>query len=1033
MVLPVKSLLSGNDWKIFIDGSDKIFGSDDRMIPASVPGNIQSDLQDACLLKPLRYGMGDEKLHEVCLKRWVYVKEFCLDDEIAQERNILVFDGIDYSGEVFVNGKSAGRAEGQFNRHHFDISDLVRNGSNKLEVRIDPMPEELFDWLILSDGKQSGEGTPYHFVKANDAIRTVLKGLKTPATCSYDWGTNIFALGIWKDVKLITCRNSFIKWAGFFPEVSEDLKSAAVRIEIETDSIIGYDAIVKTTLTNKDDKVSHEQCIKVESGADKLSYEFIVENPELWWPNGYGDQPLFDVCISMYDDNDLIAEHHDRIGFRRITWDLTEGSPENFDGKFALNINNVRVRTLGSCITTPDLLSGRIGDRGTHFIKMAKECNMTALRQHGGQVIFPKSMYDACDELGIMLLVDFPMGNCVPENEPEFLDNLSSTISNIVKQIRNHVSIIEWSGGNELNVFFDKNADLTGLNVVREAAESADPSRVFRDTCPISGSRHAPWDYIPELHYDFYNSDIKDNFGKIPMMRYGEFGCQTPSNLMTWYRDIPELSRTLLDPEDPILIRKNIFYGVFSPEYWLLTRIIENVFGKLDDIEDIISGGQYLAAEGMRYAMDALRAMGRRLGGFTSWDYNEPWPNGAGSFLVDYDGRPVMMYYYAKQALEPVSIQMKYDSLYYDFFNETFAEIRLVSDFPRKMTGLRWSCICRDRLGRVYATENGHAEIDHLDVLTLGRIKLNPPENMNYGPVLVELELKDSSGNIISERLYVFGAKGLQAPLRSIIHPEDTTTYEWGVPYALTGIAGGRISTSQLEAETAGYKLKGNTEYLDLLITNKSAMTAFPVTIEPLLQYKTDIFISNNYFHIPPGQSRQITIKSSTGSELSLVDVGWSIKAANSEEVVVRPGDKVIAYMGRADGINAEFKGNSLKYSLGKGVKEINAKEMNYLVNREFEFEFNLEKTEDCSLILGFSDRCKSGCSLDIKVNVEILSAKIPGGLGIQDSDREQLSYEYRHRVSISKQQLREGNNKITIYPREGWFTWDNMVLSKDF
>ncbi len=643
MSLPKRTLLSGNDWQIYLSEPSGEYDFEESLIPATVPGNIQADLQDAYLLKPLRYGMGDERLHKVCLQNWVYVKEFNVDPNSAGERNILIFDGIDYSAEIFINDKTTGRTEGQFNRYFFDISDLVREGKNKLEVKIDPMPNSLFEWLMLSDGKQSGEGTQYHFVKANDVIRTTLKGLKTPATCSYDWGTNIYALGIWKDVRLITSHLAYIRWAGIFPVMSADLQSAEIRIELEIDSCSGFEATIRTNLSHADHRIEHDHMVRIDPGSNKIEFSIAVDSPRLWWPNGYGEQPLYDIDIGIFNDEEICCDWQDRTGFRRITWDLTDGSPEGFDQKFALNVNNVRVRTLGSCITTPDLLSGQIRDRGRHFIQMAKECNMTALRQHGGQVIFPDDMYDACDEMGIMLLVDFPLGNCIPENEPEFLCNLEKTIDNIVRQLRNHASIIEWSGGNELNVYFDKNADKTGVNVEREATVKADPSRVFRDTCPISGSRHAPWDYIPDLHYGFYNSDIKDNFGELPMMRYGEFGCQTPANLETWYKDIPENSRKCLDPEDPILIRKNVFYAVFSPEYWLMTRIIEEVFGKLDNIEQIIKGGQYLAAEGMRYAMDALRAMGKRLGGFSSWDYNEPWPNGAGSFLVDYDGRPVMM------------------------------------------------------------------------------------------------------------------------------------------------------------------------------------------------------------------------------------------------------------------------------------------------------------------------------------------------------------------------------------------------------
>lgn len=1021
-------LLSGSDWRIRQDENGRLDWVK-GCVPATVPGNIQGDLQDACLLKPLDYGLGDDKLFSVCLTGWWYEKEFDLPAGKESCRKTLVFDGIDYSGDVYVNGERVGRAEGQFVRHFFDVTPFVRTGKNTLAVHIDPMPEELSDWLRLSDGKQSGEGTPYHFVLANDRIRQVLKGLKSPATCSYDWGTNIYALGIWKDVHLEFTDTARIDWMQIKPRLCGGFDAGSVSVTLETDSLSEIEAELCVTVEGPGAPLSVAKPVVVPKGKGEVSLSLSVDSPALWWPNGYGEQPLYTVTAVLKKDGRPLAQKKDRMGFRSVEWEMTEGAPESFPDKFGLVINGKRVRTMGSCLTSTELLPGRIGGRARHFAEMAKACNMTALRQHGGQVIFPEEMYRACDELGMLLLVDFPLGNCIPENDPALLKNLDATIASIVKQLRNHPSIVEWSGGNELNTTFVPDADRTGLETIRAAAAREDDTRVFRDTCPIKGSRHAPWDYIPSRHYEYYNSDLKDNFGDCPMMRYGEFGCQTPANIEVWLRDIPAASRWPLNPEDPVLIRKNVFYAVFSPEYWLLPRITEEVFGPLSDLEMTIYGGQYLAAEGIRYAMDAQRAMGRRLGGFTSWDYNEPWPNGAGSFLVDYDGCPVMMYYYAKQALEPIALSLKYDSLYYKFFRDSFAELRLVSDAPERVTGLRCEWVCRDRLGRAYQSGSCQADIDPLEVKTLGSIRINPPENMAYGPVLVELCLRSADGGILAERLYLFGAEGVNAPLRSLLKPEDTTTYEWGVPYALTGMAGGRLSRAQLRVEAVSFGQEDGWETLCADIANDSDMTALLVELSPVLAYRNDLIIENNFIHIPPRQTRRIKVRAKAGAGLSLAQTGWRVRCRNAGNVEIEPDKTVLFAVGRLDKTCREFsRDTTLREAKAEG-RMLSPERVFHLLEDEQRFVFDIASPVDATVRICAADRSSDGAQGVVSVNGTDIPFCAGAGLGAQKTDPEQLAYPKTQELFVPASAFAPGENTVCIKMERGWLTWDALQI----
>ena len=244
---------------------------------------------------------------------------------------------------------------------------------------------------------------------------------------------------------------------------------------------------------------------------------------------------------------------------------------------------------------------------------------------------------------------------------------------NIVKQVRNHPSIVEWIGGNEMPW---KNGDPHPALRLLEKVVREEDGRIFRSTEPAQGSgAHGSYTYVYHTEPAPYLSwlgagsqNLYQRYDTSAEMRLSEFGTHSPANLEVWQRTMPPASQwPLTNYSDPVLIRKNVFWGAVLKENWLHKEITERLFGPLPALEQLVPAGQFLGAEGLRYAMDALRRKGPALGGgFMSWNYNEPWPNGAGSYMVDYDGRPLMNYDFVRQALAPVSLSLKYPSLLYD-------------------------------------------------------------------------------------------------------------------------------------------------------------------------------------------------------------------------------------------------------------------------------------------------------------------------------------------------------------------------------
>ena len=164
-----------------------------------------------------------------------------------------------------------------------------------------------------------------------------------------------------------------------------------------------------------------------------------------------------------------------------------------------------------------------------------------------------------------------------------------------------------------------------------------------------------------------------------------------------------------------------------------------------------------------------MRRGGQRIGGMTTWDFNEPWPNAAGSCLIDYDGRPKMMYDFLKQAMAPISLSLKYDTPFYPLDTGMKVELFLISDAPQRAENLRWKWLARDRRGTVFAQNAGTASISPLEVQSLGEVQLKPPAKTIFGPLFMELRLEDAHGRLLTERMHIFGLANLPTPLAQLV------------------------------------------------------------------------------------------------------------------------------------------------------------------------------------------------------------------------------------------------------------------------
>ena len=1038
--------LSGSNWTIHEDAdgtgeSLELHSADMRApgwLPATVPGNIQADLEAAKQLKPLWYGAGDPRLAGVAQKDWWYRRDFVLPDHLTNQRLQLVFDGVDYACEVWLNGRRLGAKAGMFRRFSFDVADIIMPGEiNRLAVKIERIPPELVHILAASDGAMSGGGENYpqewgpdFFVVGINQTRQLLKDLKSPTNYGWDWGVNVYTLGIWQDVRLEASGDARIDWLQVQTELRGDLRRAMVKVKLEIDSISARDTIAEFRIEGQGATLDASSSAKLNQGANSLEVEIELPNPALWWPRGQGDQPLYRLEARLLDaaSGDLHDQRSTRFGIREIRWEQVEGASADFINPYQLIINGRPVRMIGSNILPPDLLFGRMDERGPRLIRLAAAAGMNTLRVWGGGVFPSEAMLDLADELGIMLSQEFPMSSCRPETDAVFLENLETTIRGLVKRYRNHACIIEWTGGNEM--WWYQGDDHAALHLLERTVEEED-DRLFRATCPIQGARHSPWHYDPGTHYAHYDDeDLLDTGwrrGENKMMRYGEFGCHSLAHLEVWQREIPPaLQWPAYDEDDPVLIRKNVVQAVFTKEHWLMKTILESLFGRVDTLESLVKAGQYLGAHGLRYAVDALRRRGRRIGGITTWVFNEPWPNGGGPYIIDYDGRPLMNYDFQKQALAPISLSLKHESNLYDPAAGLEAELWLVSDAPEPALDLRWSWLLRDIRGRVLARDQGPVSIQPLEALHLGAIKSGPQEQDAAGLLFAELQLRGAGGERLTERLHIFGSDSAPAPLAGLI--ADTAAGP---------------SRAVLEVSNCVQQQAGDSESFCIELTNRGEMTALFCQPHPLLAYRTDLDIEDNHAFIPPGETRVITIVAPLPSPegLTLAQTGWRITCWNAADVMIAPSDDLLFSMGRRDAMTREFAGyDDLARIDGMTAVDIegerpdpSALPLLMTSKRRVRFSFAVKPgfAGPARLRLHTADQAKTPApQLEVTVNSRRFEASLPGGLGIQNSDPAHLAFPCTSEIRLPGGTLVEGENRLEIrVPNDSWFSWDAIDL----
>ncbi len=755
----MKILLSGNDWKaahmmpsetnptvsiIKQIASGSLYGPD--FINATVPGDVQSDAIEAGLIPPIEYGFNSRAGEWAYQRDWVMCKAFTPAQPVSPySRVMLKFGGVDYACDVFLNGQWLGYHEVAWTAFEFDVTDLLKYDScNSLIVIIKNAPEAECQW-----GRTSA-----------------VKHLKARFAYGWDWCTRMVPLGIWKDVELEYCAGARISNLWVRQNVNLDDNTATVRAVITVDCEQPEETLVNVTFRQPNGEsvtASINECLK--NGENILTHTINLDNPMLWYPNGYGEQPLYELTAELTVQKTITDCRTVQVGLRKVEWLYNDNAPESAL-KYVVKINGKRIFLKGYNVTPIRQLYGRVHyEQYKRRAELAKEAHCNFFRVWGGGLAEREEFYRLCDEMGILVMQELFQSSAAIDNHPsmdeEFISLLTNTAQEFIKERRNHACLIIWCGGNELctrgeivsidgevlrpdcmgldgyktsvdnKPWLPLTPEYPTLKVLGEVVLRTDPDRRWLHTSgsgPTENASlnalgnmhdvHGPWNNLGPLEqYNFYN--------KVDMYVHMEFGCDGSASLQAMRTFMPEDKLWPIDSTNTAAWHHGRMYTVNIKER------TEEFFGEIDCIEDFCEASRFVQAEGIRYAIEAHRRRKWQASGCVLWHMAEPWPNACDTCSIDFYLQPKPAYYLTKQALSQVHISAQYDTVIWGDKNEFSSRIFLHNATDKPFSGraeikvVGWD-------GKIYSSAELEVIIEPEGTKKATEITLNPLPNQLF-------------------------------------------------------------------------------------------------------------------------------------------------------------------------------------------------------------------------------------------------------------------------------------------------------------
>ncbi|WP_037578025.1 glycoside hydrolase family 2 protein [Phaeacidiphilus oryzae] len=617
-----------------------------RTVPAQVPGSAHLDLLAAGLIPDPYLDRAEEELAWAHRAAWRYTLSFEAAAPAPGERVDLVFDGLDTVAEVRLNGWLLGSTANMHRSYRFDVREALRAGANELVV-------EFRSALEYAEEQEHAIGRVHSYPHPFNMVR------KMACSFGWDWGPDLQTAGIWKPVRLE--RWAVARLVEVRPLVTvgaDGTGRVEVHAGIERSGSDGEDGGLALGIR----VAGREHRVEVPAGEDTAVLAVEVPDADLWWPAGYGDQPLYDLSVELNDGAGGAAldsaEH--RIGFRTVTVDTT---PDDIGTPFTFVVNGRPVFVKGANWIPDDHFLTRITrERLARRVDQALGAHINLLRVWGGGIYETEDFYRVCDERGVLVWQDFPFACAAyPEEEP-LRSEVEAEARENVARLTPHPSLALWNGANEnMWGFCDWDwqpqlKDRTWGNgyyteLLPRIVAELDPTRAYSANSPYSpghpldevhpndenhGTRHE-WAVWNALDYTAYRDHIP---------RFcSEFGFQAPPAWATLKRSVHD--EPLSTDSPGFLLHQKAHDGTGKLERGLAAHLPRPA-----GFADWHWATQLNQARAVAFGIEHFRSWWPRTAGAIVWQLNDCWPVTSWA-AVDGDERRKPLWYALRRAFAP--------------------------------------------------------------------------------------------------------------------------------------------------------------------------------------------------------------------------------------------------------------------------------------------------------------------------------------------------------------------------------------------
>ena len=648
--------------------------------PAVVPGCVHRDLLRHGLMPDPFWGTNELNVQWIEESDWAYRTTFTVPAALLADENVeLVADGLDTVATVRLNGRIVARTENMFTGHRWPLKALLRAGRNELTVHFG------------SAMKYIRRHRPRHQPKEfNDPVGRSQVIRKQACQFGWDWAPRLVTAGIWRDIRLeswSTNRLDHVRVTqkhrkdgrvvlSFTPELARREPRAQVT------GTVSLDGRVVSQISNS---------------------KSVIPEPQLWWPNGQGGQPLYTVKLEARNNGGrLVGRWTRRIGLRTIVLDR-HADPAGETFQFVVNGRPLFAKG-ANWIPAHSFVAGLTRADYARDLRSAAEAHMNMLRVWGGGIYESEHFYDLCDELGLLVWQDFMFSCAIYPGDAAFLRSVRTEAAQQVRRLRHRACLALWCGNNEIESLnldllkqprLRKNYDDLFNRVLPQAVDRHDGVTAYWPSSPFRGdgdSTLAAGEKRGDTHFwDVWHArqPVKD-YEKWRFRFCSEFGMQSYCS--------PETQATFCPPEDG-----NIFGATMKNHQknrsgnQIIFDYVSRRYRFPKDQAALIYLSQLNQAYCMQTGVEHYRRLMPHCMGALYWQLNDCWPVASWS-SIEFTGRWRALHHVARRFFAPalVSAHVPGDetTITGNYRRTTVREVHLhtVYDAPETRRGeLRWT------------------------------------------------------------------------------------------------------------------------------------------------------------------------------------------------------------------------------------------------------------------------------------------------------------------------------------------------------